>query len=143
MSLSTLGRLRQRREVSQEMAGALVATRVDVEVLLVVRLRVPPLAGWQNFCGNATLPPLFVDLLRDLLCNLLLLIVVVEDGAAVLCANIRSLTVLGCGVVHLVEELEERAVFDLGWVVDYLERLSVCESQYIFLEGFDVYARQG
>lgn len=124
-------RLRQRREAPQEVARTLVSARVCVEVLLVVRLSIPPFARGQHFGGDAALPPLLVDLLRHLLRNLLLLRVVVEDGAAVLRAHVGALAVLGRGVVHLVEELEERAVFDLGGVVDYLERLGVCWGQLV------------
>lgn len=107
------------------MTRALVATRIDIEILLVICLSIPPLPSRQDLCRNATLPPLLVDLLGNLIRNLLLLGVVVEDGAAVLCTNIRTLTVLGRRVVHLVEEFQEGAVFDLGGVVDYLERLGV------------------
>lgn len=107
------------------MAWALIATWVHIQILLVVRLSIPPLSRGQDLCGNATLPPLLVDLLCDLLGNLLLLIVVVEDSAAILGADIRALPVLGRGIVHLVEEFEERAVFDLGGVVYYLEGFGV------------------
>src|SRR5690242_21196488 len=99
------------------MAGAFVASWIYIEVLLVVRLSIPPLTCRQDLRANTTLPPLLVDLLGDLLGNLLLLFVVVKDSAAILGANIRTLAVLSCGVVHLVEEFEERAVFDLGGII--------------------------
>lgn len=108
------------------MAGAFVASWVHIEVLLVVRLSIPPLACRQNLRADTALPPLLVYLLGDLLGNLLLLFVVVKNSAAILGANIRTLAVLGCGVMHLVEEFEERAVFDLGGIIDDLEGLGVC-----------------
>src|SRR6187402_219467 len=49
----------------------------------------------------------------------------VEYSAAVLRARVWTLTVRGCGVVHLVEELEKLAVRNLGGVVGYLEGFGV------------------
>lgn len=93
------------------MTRALVTARVDVQVLLVVCLCVPPLACGQDLGGDlALLPPLILHLLCDLSGNLVLLVVVGENAAAVLCANIGALTVLGCGIVHAVEELEQLLV---------------------------------
>lgn len=93
------------------MRGAFVATRVDVQVLLVVGLSIPPLAGREDFSGNlALLPPLLLDLLCDFSCDLLLRVVVGEDAAAVLAADIGSLTVFGGGIVHAVEEFEQLLV---------------------------------
>jgi hypothetical protein len=95
-------------ELSQKVRGALVTTRVDVQILLVVGLCVPPLASGQDLGGNlALLPPLLLNLLCDFSCNLVLRVVVGEDAAAVLGANVRPLTVFGGGVVHLVEEFEQ------------------------------------
>lgn len=93
------------------MAWALVTARVDVQVLLVVGLSVPPLACGQDLGGNLSLlPPLVLDLLCDFPGNLLLLVVVGEDAAAVLRANIGTLAVFGCGIMHAVEELEQLLV---------------------------------
>lgn len=97
---------RQWREVPQEMTRALVTPGVDVEVLLMISLSIPPLTRRQDFCGDATLPPLLVDFLGYLLCNLLLFGVVVKNCATVLCADIRTLAILGGWVVHLIEEFE-------------------------------------
>lgn len=113
-------------EASQEMAGALVATGVFVQILLVVVLGVPPLAGRQDLRHDLALPPLLVDLGRDLLGDLGLLVVVREDARAVLRSVVRPLAVRGGGVVHAVEELEELLVGDLGRVVDDLCRFGVC-----------------
>lgn len=49
-----------------------------------------------------------------------------EDTTSVLRANIRALHVRGGGVVHLVEELEERTVGDLLGVVDDLQCFRIC-----------------
>jgi hypothetical protein len=88
--------------------GALVATRVDVQVLLVVGLCIPPLASGQDLSGNlALLPPLLLDLLCYFSCDLVLRVVVGKDAAAVLGSDVGALTVFGGGVVHLVEELEQ------------------------------------
>lgn len=107
------------------MARALVSARVVVQVLLVVALSIPPLARLQHLCGDLALVPLLVGLLGDLLRDLLLLLVVVEDAAAVLRADVRALAVGGGRVVHAVEVLDQAAVGDLRGVVDDLERLGV------------------
>lgn len=109
------------------MARALVAARVvpRLQVLLVVVLGIPPLAGGQDLSDDLALPPLLVDELGHLLGDLLLLGVVVEDAGAVLRASVRTLAVQGRGVVHAVEELQEFLVCDLRWVVGYLESFSI------------------
>jgi hypothetical protein len=108
------------------MARALVSARVVVQVFLVVRLGVPPLASLQHLCGNLALVPLLVGLLCNVLGDLLLLLVVVEDATAVLRADVRALAVGGCRIVHAIEVLEQTAVGDLGRVEDDLERFGVC-----------------
>jgi len=82
----------------------------------MVRLGIPPrpdlvtirvLFRVQNLSHDlALLPPLLLHLLCDFARDLLLLVVVVEDAAAVLGSPVRALTVGSGGVVHLVEELE-------------------------------------
>lgn len=108
------------------MAWALVSARVVVQILLMVRLGIPPLSGLQHFCGDLALVPLLVCLLGDVLRDLLLLLVVVEDTAAVLRADIWALAVGGGRVVHAVEVLDQAAVGDLRGVIDDLERFGVC-----------------
>ena len=107
------------------MARALIPPRIPIQVLLVISLGIPPLARRQHLRGNSPLPPLLIHLLSYFLRNLLLLGVVVENRAAVLRTHIGALAVRGGGVVHLVEEFEERAVLDLGGVVDHLECFGV------------------
>jgi hypothetical protein len=96
-----------------------------LQVLLVVVLGIPPLAGGQDFRDNLALPPFLVDELGYLLGRLLLLGVVVEDAGAVLRASVRALAVQRRGVVHAVEEFQEFLVCDLRWVVSYLESFGV------------------
>lgn len=108
------------------MARALVASRVSVEVELVVLLGSPPLASGSKLGDDAVLPPLLVGLGGDLTGNLLLLRVVVVDGRAVLGAGVGTLLVEGCGVVHAVEEFEELLVRDLFGVEDDLGGFGVC-----------------
>ena len=70
----------------------------------MVLLGIPPLARRQNLRGNSALPPLLVDLVGYIARNLFLLSVVVEDGGAVLRADVWALAVGRRGIVHLVEE---------------------------------------
>ena len=120
---------RQSGKAPQEVARALITPRISIQVLLVISLGIPPLPRRQDLRGNSPLPPLLIHLLSHLLGDLLLLGVVEENRAAVLRSHVRALSVRGGGVVHLVEEFEERAVLDLGGVVDYLERLGVWEEK--------------
>ena len=112
------------------MARALVSARVVVQVLLVVRLGVPPLSGLQHLGDDLALVPLLVRLLGDVLRDLLLLWAVVEDAAAVLRAGVWALAVGGGRVVHAVEVLDQAAVGDLRGVEDNLEGFGVCREKY-------------
>ena len=112
-------------ELPQEVTWALVSAGVVVQVLLVVGLGIPPLSSLQYLCDDLALVPLLVRLLGDVLCNLLLLLVVVEDAAAVLRADVGALAVGGGRVVHAVEVLDQAAVGDLRGVEDDLERFGV------------------
>lgn len=112
-------------EFPQEVTWALVSTGIVVQILLVVGLGIPPLSSLQYLCDDLALVPLLVRLLGDVLCNLLLLLVVVEDAAAVLRADVGALAVGGGGIVHAVEVLDQAAVGDLGGVEDDLERFGV------------------
>jgi hypothetical protein len=116
----------QRRETPQKVARALISPWVIIKVQLMILLCIPPLSRRQDLCDHAALPPLLVDLLRDFPCLLFLLSVVVENGAAVLRTGIGTLTVRSCGIVHLVEEFEERAVCYFCGVVDDLKCFGVC-----------------
>lgn len=113
------------------MARALVPAGVVVQVLLVIVLGIPPRAGFQDLRGDLALVPLLVGFLGQLLGDLLLLVVVVEDAAAVLRADIRALAVGGRRVVHAVEVLDQAAVGDLRGVVDDLQRFGVCGGEIV------------
>lgn len=76
----------------------------------MILLSIPPLACRQDLSHNASLPPLIVRLLCDILCDLLLLIIMIEDAAPVLRADIWTLSVRCGRVVHLVEVFEDLAV---------------------------------
>ena len=109
------------------MARALVSAWVFVQIELMVRLCIPPLTRRQDLGNNLpTLPPLLLNLLRDLLCLLLLLCIVIEDATSVLRSGVWSLTVVGCGIVHFVEEFDQCGVADFTWVVGYLKGFCVC-----------------
>ena len=109
------------------MRRTLVTPRVDIQIPLMVILRIPPLPRRQNLrCDLAALPPLLLRLLRHFLCQLLLFLSVVENRASVLGAGISALAVLGGGVVHFVEELEEGGVGEGRGVEDDLEGFGVC-----------------
>ena len=89
------------------MTRADVAKWVPVEVLLVIFLSVPPLLGWEDLGLDLAIPPLFVGLIGNFAGNAFLFVVMVKDSAAVLCTMVVALLILGCWVVHTVEELEQ------------------------------------
>ena len=96
------------RKLSNIMRRTLIPPGILIQIQLMISLRIPPLPRRQNLRRHSPLlPPLLLDLLRNLLRLRLLLIIMVEDGGAVLRAGIHALAVLGGGVVHLVEEGEE------------------------------------
>ena len=108
------------------MRRTLVPARVILQIELVIGLRIPPLAGGQDLSRDVSaLPPLLLRLVRHIARLALLLVGVVEDGGAVLRAGVHALPVLGRGVVHLVEELQQRAVRQLRGVESHLQRLGV------------------
>lgn len=127
----SLARSFERREGAQEVARALVAGRVLVEVELVVVLGVPPGPGGDDLGGDRVRPappavPLLGSLARHLARHPLLLGRVVEDGAAVLRAGVGALAVRRRRVVHPVEELEELPVRRLRRIEDDLQGFRVC-----------------
>lgn len=96
------------RKLSNIMRRTLIPPGILIQIQLMISLRIPPLPRRQDFCRHSPLlPPLLLDLLRNLLSLHLLLVVMVEDCGTVLRAGIHALAVLGGGVVHLVEEGEE------------------------------------
>ena len=76
----------------------------------MVFLCIPPLSRRHDLGREGRLIPLRADLLCNLLGNRLLLGTMCKDSTAVLCADIRTLSVFCGGVVHAVKEFEELAV---------------------------------
>ena len=99
----------------------------------MILLRIPPLSRGQYLRHNAALPPLLVDLLGDFSRLLLLLRVVVEYSGSVLRTGVGTLSIGGCGVVHLVEEFEKGGVGYFCRVVDDLEGFGVCITKSVNL----------
>lgn len=92
----------------------------------MVLLGIPPLTSRQDLSRHRLFEPLLADLIRNLLRNLLLLLAVREDRAAVLGADIRALTVHRRRIVHTIEELEELAVCHDGGIEGDLESFGIC-----------------
>ena len=91
----------------------------------MVLFSIPPLPGRQYLRRNCTLPPLLAHFVCDVFCFSFLLSIVIEDRTPILAANIWALSVRGGRVVHLVEELDERLVGDLGGIEDYLKGFGI------------------
>lgn len=112
--------------IGDSLGRAFITSRVVVQVLLVVLLRIPPPTSRQDLGDNAAVPPLRICALGDILGDRLLLGIVVEDPAPVLRTPIATLSVEGGGVVHAVEVFEESLVGDLLGVEDDLASFGVC-----------------
>jgi hypothetical protein len=107
------------------MAWAFIAIDIDLQVSLMVILRIPPLARRQDLGDDLPLPPLLVRLLSHVARDLLLLRVVVENPGSVLCAYIWALLV-GCRwVMHAVEEFKELSIRDFLGVIQDMQRFSI------------------
>lgn len=91
----------------------------------MVLLRIPPLRRRHNLGRHGLLVPLLADLLRHVLGDLLLLVTMREDDAAVLRANIGALAVHGRRVVHAVEEFEKGPVGNDGGVKRDIKGLGI------------------
>lgn len=116
----------KRRELPQEVTRALIPTRVDIQVLLMIVLSIPPLTRRQHLRDHLTLlPPLLSDQSRHLLGHLFLLLIVIEDPTPVLTSRVRALPILCRGIMHLVEELQQRAVRHLLRIKRHLQCLGV------------------
>lgn len=107
------------------MTWAFIPTRVVVQILLVIILRIPPLARGQDFSDNLSFPPLLIRLLRYLPRNSLLLRIMIENSTPILRPGIRALTVRSCRVMHFIEEFKELAVCYLRGVEGNLEGFGI------------------
>lgn len=106
-----------------------ISRRILIQIKLVVLLRIPPLPSRDDLSRKRLMIPLLGHLIRNNFGDLLLLLAVREDRAAVLGANIGTLHVLGRGVVHAEEEFQERSVADDRGVEGYLDGFGVYISQ--------------
>lgn len=89
---------------------------------LVIGFCVPPFPCGNDLGGNLpVLPPLLLHFLCDILRDPLLLFIMEEDGATILGSYIWALPVGSCGIVHLVEELDELTVGNFLGIEDDLE----------------------
>jgi len=79
----------------------------------MIILRIPPLSRGQNLRNHLPLPPLLINLLRNLPRYPLLLIIMVENPASILSPRIWALAIRRRWVMHLVEELEELCISNL------------------------------
>lgn len=107
------------------MTGTLISPWVNIKVLLMICLRIPPFARRQNLRNNLPLPPLLIRQLCDLSRNTLLLRIMVEDSRTVLRPCIWTLTVRGGRIMHLIEEFEELSVSNLARIICNLQSFGV------------------
>ena len=112
--------LLQIRERPHEMRRALIPARVLPQILLMIILRIPPGPSLQHLRRHLPLPPLLPNFLCDLLRNTFLLFIMPEDPAPILRPRISALPVQGRGIVHLIEELQQRRIADFIRIEDNL-----------------------
>lgn len=94
----------------------------------MILLRIPPLARRDDFRRKRLLIPLLAHFFRNTFCDFVLLVAMRKDGTAILRANIRALSVLGRGIMHAVEEFQQRAIAHQRRVKGDLEGLGICSS---------------
>ena len=112
------------------MRRTLIPPRVIMQIQLMIILRIPPSPRLQDLRRDLlVLEPLLLRRLRNPLCIGFLLRRMIEDSTPVLRASVHALPVLGGGVMHSVEELEEVGVGDEGGVKGYLEGFRVCDEE--------------
>src|SRR3954447_23153466 len=105
---------------------AVVAARIALEVILVLRLGLPERDGLADLGHHLAGPQARgVDVGDRALGDLALFIARIEDLGAVAGADVVALAVLGRRVVDLEEELEDVPVGDALGVEDDLDRLGV------------------
>src|SRR5205814_7496270 len=114
----------KRRSVAQIVAA--VPAGVLLEILLMIVLGGPELAGGDDLGHDRAVPLARArDALLHALGDLPLLVVVIEDGGAVLRADVVVLAVHRRGVVHAEKVAEQLLVAALRRIEDHLDGLGV------------------
>jgi hypothetical protein len=108
------------------------------EVALVVFLRWVELAGGSDFgCDRLAVPLAGLKIGFGLFGDGFLLWRVSENGRTVLLAKVRSLAIDLSGIVHVPEGVDERFVFDFGWIKGDLDDFGMTG-----LVGADIFVRR-
>ncbi len=107
------------------MRRTLIPPRIPIQIQLMILLRIPPPPRFQHLRRHLSPIPLLIHLPCHLLRLPLLLLIMPENRAPILRPRIHALPILRRGVVHLVEECEERFVRDFVWVEINLQRFGV------------------
>src|SRR6185312_5515443 len=116
--------LRQAPSRADEMAG--VAVRIALEIVLMLGLRLPEIAGGRNFGGRLAGPkPGRIDVGDGVAGHALLLGAGIENRRAITHADIVALAVARRRIVDLEEELEQLPVAQEPRVEDDLDRFGV------------------
>src|SRR5262249_7472444 len=93
-----------------------VAAGIALQVVLMLRLRLPEITGRGDFGDHLAGPQTGrLDVADGVQRDLLLLVVDVEDRRPIAGANVVALTVLCGRIVDLEEELQQRAKVRLVW----------------------------
>lgn len=116
----------QTKDQNHILSRAFISSRVVLKIKLVIFFRIPPLGRRYDLGRHRLLVPLRADFPRNLLGNLVLLVAMCKDRTAVLCADIGSLAVFCCGVVHAVEEFKELGVCHNRRIKCNLKSFGVC-----------------
>src|SRR5215216_6005535 len=103
-----------------------VAIRNALEVVLMLRLGFPEIAGWSDFGDHLARPkPRSIDVGDRVFGNPLLFFAGVEDRRAVARADVVALAVPGRWIMDLEEKFENPPIADRGRIEDNLDRFRV------------------
>nr|WVD56316.1 methioninesulfoxide reductase [Botrytis cinerea] len=75
------------------MTWAFIATWIIIQILLMIRFRIPPLSCLQNFCDYTPFPPFLIDLLSNFPRFFFLFFIVVKDSRSILSASVWTLLI--------------------------------------------------
>jgi hypothetical protein len=103
-----------------------IAGRIALEIVLVLRFRLPEFPGRSDFGHDLAGPQAGrIDLGDGLLGDAFLVFVDVENRRAITRTAIVALTVRRAGVVNLEKKFQDLAVAELGRIEQDLDRLGV------------------
>src|SRR5258708_2040636 len=103
-----------------------IAVGITLEVVLVIGLGFPEVAGWRNLGHHLARPqPRSIDIGDHVLGDPLLFIARVKDCRSITLADVVALSISRAGIMDLKEEFENSAIAHFGGIKDDLDRFGM------------------